>query len=210
MARKFDLAISQYQAVLGMGEQTPGSRGDLYLRLGDTYRLKGDLANAVAALERARKLAPENPSVLATLALALETAGRKSDARQAYEAALKVEPNNGIALNNLAFLIADNGGDLEQALSLAQRAKRLFPNSPEVSDTLGMIYLRKNLSDNAIDIFRDLVNKDPRPTFRLHLGMAFSQKGDKPHALQELEQALKGNPTREEKEKIEQLMSRLG
>lgn len=209
MARKFDLAIAQYQAVLGM-PGVPGSRGDLYLRLGDTYRLKGDLANAVTALEQARKLAPENPAVLGTLALALDTAGRKSEARQAYEAAIKVEPNNGISLNNLAFLIADSGGDLEQALSLAQRAKRLLPNIPEVSDTLGMIYLRKNLSDNAIDIFRDLVNKDPRATFRYHLGMAFSQKGDKARALQELQQALKGNPSREEKEQIEQLMSRLG
>jgi tetratricopeptide (TPR) repeat protein len=210
MARKFDLAIAQYHSVLGMAGEVPGSRGDLYLRLGDTYRLKGDLANAVTALEQARKLAPENPAVLGTLALALDTAGRKSDARQAYEAALKVEPNNGIALNNLAFLIADTGGDLDQALSLAQRAKQLLPNIPEVSDTLGMIYLRKNLSDNAIDIFRDLVNKDPRPTFRYHLGMAFSQKGDKPRALQELQQALKGKPSKEEKEQIEQLMNRLG
>jgi len=210
MAQKFDLAIAQYQAVLPLVGEAPGARSDLYLRLGDTYRLKGDLANAVTALEQARKLQPENPAVLGTLALALDTAGRKSDARQAYEAALKVEPNNGIALNNLAFLIADSGGDLEQALSLVQRAKRLLPNLPEVSDTLGMIYLGKNLSDNAIDIFQDLVKKDPRPMFRLHLGMAFSQKGDKPRALQELRQALKGNPSREEKEKIEQLMSRLG
>jgi Flp pilus assembly protein TadD len=193
-----------------MAGEAPGSRGELYLRLGDTYRLKGDLANAVTALEQARKLAPENPAVLGTLALALDTAGRKSDARQVYEAALKVEPNNGIALNNLAFLIVDSGGDLEEALSLAQRAKRLLPNIPEVSDTLGMIYLRKNLSENAIDIFRDLVDKDPRPTFRYHLGMAFSQKGDKARALQELQQALKGKPTKEEKEQIEQLISRLG
>ena len=168
------------------------------------------MANAVTALEQARKIAPENPAVLGTLALALDTAGRKSDARQAYEAALKVEPNNGIALNNLAFLIADSGGDLEQALSLAQRAKRLLPNIPEVSDTLGMIYLRKNLSDNAIDIFRDLVNRDPRPVFRLHLGMAFSQKGDKPRALEQLKEALKYNPAKEEKDKIQQMISRLG
>lgn len=210
MAQKFDLAIAQYQTVLGLVGEGAGSRADVYLRLGDTYRLKGDLANAVTSLEQARKLAPENPAVLGTLALALDTAGRKSDARQVYEAALKVEPNNAIALNNLAFLMADNGGDLDQALSLAQRAKRLLPNLPEVSDTLGMIYLRKNLSDNALDIFRDLVNKDPRPLFRYHLGMAFSQKGDKPRALEELQQALKGKPTKEEKEKIEQLMSRLG
>ena len=211
MARKFDLAIGQYQALLAIPGTQAAERGDLYLRLGETYRLKGDLANAVTSLEQARKTSPDNPVVLSALALALDAGGRKAEARQVYEAALKADPNNGVALNNLAFLLADSGGDLDQALTLAQRAKQVLPNLPEVSDTLGMIYLRKNLSDNAIDIFKDLVAKDPtHATFRYHLGMAFSQKGDKPRALQELQQALKQNPSKEEKEKIEQLMNRLG
>jgi tetratricopeptide (TPR) repeat protein len=211
MARKFDLAIGQYQALLAIPGTQAAERGDLYLRLGETYRLKGDLANAVSSLQQARKTSPDNPVVLSALALALDAGGRKAEARQVYEAALKADPNNGVALNNLAFLLADSGGDLDQALTLAQRAKQILPNLPEVSDTLGMIYLRKNLSDNAIDIFKDLVAKDPtHATFRYHLGMAFSQKGDKPRALQELQQALKQNPSKEEKEKIEQLMNRLG
>jgi hypothetical protein len=40
--------------------------------------------------------------------------------------------------------------------------------------------------------------------------MAFSQKCDKPCVLEELQQALKGDPSKEAKEKIEQSMSRLG
>jgi tetratricopeptide (TPR) repeat protein len=210
MSHRFDTAVSQYQAALGLLGSDNVAKSDIYLRLGETYRLKGDYANSVASLEQGRKLAPDNPVILSTLALAFESAGRKADARQTYEAALKIQPNNGIALNNLAFLIADNGGDLDQALTLAQRAKQMMPGVAEVSDTLGMIYLRKNLSDNAIDIFKELVTRDPRATFRYHLGMAFSQKGDKPRARQELQQALKENPSQEEKEKIEQLMNRLG
>jgi tetratricopeptide (TPR) repeat protein len=187
------------------------ARADVYLRLGETYRRKGDLTNSIAALQQARQVLPDNGTVLSTLALALDGAGRRTEARQTYELALKADPNNGVTLNNLAFLLADAGGDLEQALTLAQRAKQLLPNLTEVSDTLGLIYLHKNLSDNAVDIFKDLVTKEPnRSTYRYHLGMAFSQKGDKPRALQELQQALKENPSKEEKEKIQQLMTRLG
>jgi tetratricopeptide (TPR) repeat protein len=210
MARRFDLAIAQYQEVLGSLGSDTGPKADIYLRLGETYRLKGDYANSVAALEQGRKFAPDNGVILSTLALSLESAGRKSDARQAYQDALKIDPNNGVALNNLAFLMADSGGDLDQALTLAQRAKQMMPTVPEVSDTLGMIYLRKNLSDDAIDIFKGLVTKNDRAIFRYHLGMAFSQKGDKPRAREELHRALQENPSREEKEQIEQLMSRLG
>jgi tetratricopeptide (TPR) repeat protein len=208
---KFDMAVAQYQTVLGALGNNAKARADIYLRLGETYRRKGDLTNSIAALQQARQLLPDNAVVLSTLALALDGAGRRTEARQTYELARKADPNNGVTLNNLAFLLADSGGDLEQALTLAQKAKQLLPNLTEVSDTLGLIYLHKNLSDNAIDIFKDLVNREPNhATYRYHLGMAFSQKGDKPRALRELQQALKENPSKEEKEKIQQLMSRLG
>ncbi|PWU07497.1 MAG: hypothetical protein C5B51_09910, partial [Terriglobia bacterium] len=211
LSGKFDLAIHEYQTVLGSLTNDPKARADVFLRLGETYRRKGDLPNAITSLQQARQTLPDSPVVLSTLALSLDGAGRRMEARQTYEAALKADPNNGVALNNLAFLIAESGGDLEQALTLAQKAKQLLPNLAEVSDTLGLIYLRKNLSDNAIDIFKQLVNKDPKQaTYRYHLGMAFSQKGDRPRALQELQQALKQNPSKEEREKIQQLMSRLG
>jgi len=63
----------------------------------------------------------------------------------------------------------------------------------------------------AIDIFKDLVAKQPKhSTYRFHLGMAYSQKGDKTKALEQLRESLKYNPAKEEKDKIEQLITRLG
>jgi hypothetical protein len=40
--------------------------------------------------------------------------------------------------------------------------------------------------------------------------MAYSQKGDKTKALDQLKEALKLNPAREEKDKIQQMITRLG
>ena len=187
------------------------AQGDIYLRIGEAYRRKGDLTNSIAALQKAREILPDNGVVLSTLALVLDAAGRWSEARQVYEVVLKLDPNNGVALNNLAFLLSEHGGDLDDALTKAQRAKQLLPDLTEVSDTLGWIYLKKNLTDNAIDIFKDLVNKVPaQAVFRYHLGMAYSQKGDKTRALKELQDALKYNPTKEDRDKIQQLITRLG
>jgi len=137
-------------------------------------------------------------------------AGRWDEAKQIYEATLKLDANSGIPLNNLAFLIAEHNGDLDDALTKAQKAKQLLPNTFEVADTLGWIYLKKNLSDNAIDIFKYLVTKAPNhSTFRYHLGMALYQKGDKPKAIKELNDALKFNPAKDEREKIQTLLMRL-
>jgi tetratricopeptide (TPR) repeat protein len=209
-AGKFDLAIQTFNKVLGQVDK--GSRqGDLYLRIGETYRRKGDANSAVQALQKARETLPDNIVVLSTLALVFDTAARKPEARQVYEATLKLDPNNAVALNNLAFLLCETGGDLDDALTKAQRAKQLLPGLFEISDTLGWIYLKKNLSDNAIEIFKDLVAKEPNhSTYRFHLGMAYSQKGDKSRALDQLKEALKYNPAKDEKDKIQQLIARLG
>ena len=114
-------------------------------------------------------------------------------------------------MNNLAFVIAEQGGDLDLALTYAQRAKQKLPQSPEVADTLGWIYIKKRLTPNAIEIYNDLVAKQPaNSTYRYHLGMALLQRGDKPQARKELETALRNKPSPVEAGKIKELLSKLG
>jgi tetratricopeptide (TPR) repeat protein len=210
-AGKYDMAIQTFNKVLASLDKGSKSQGDIYLRIGETYRRKGDLNGAVQALQKARETLPDNIVVLSTLALVLDGAGRRPEAKQVYEATLKLDPNNAVALNNLAFLLAESNGDLDDALTKAQRAKQLLPNLYEISDTLGWIYLKKNLADQAIDVFKDLVVKQPNhSTYHYHLGMAYAQKGDKSKAVNELKEALKYNPAKEEKDKIQQLITRLG
>ncbi len=210
-AGKYDLAVQYFQKVLDALDKSSRARGDLYLRIGETYRRKGDLGNAITALQKAREIEPNNVIVLSTLALVLDGANRWNDANQVYEATIKLDPNNAVALNNKAFLMAEHGGDLDSALTYAQQAKRMLPNMSEVSDTLGWIYLKKNLNDNAIDIFKELVSRDPHAsTYRYHLGIAYFNKGDKPAALKELQQALKDNPAKMESEKIKELIAKIG
>lgn len=210
-AGQYDQAIAYFQKVLDSLDKGSRARGDLYLRIGETYRRKGDLQNSIVALQHARETMPDNVVVLSTLALVLDGAQRWSEAQQVYQAAIKLDPNNGVSLNNIAFLMAEHGGDLDQALTMAQRAKQMLPNLSEVSDTLGWIYLKKNLNDNAIDIFKELVAKEPHAsTYRYHLGMAYYNKGDKLAALKELTQALKDNPAKTERDKIQELIAKIG
>ena len=96
-----------------------------------------------------------------------------------------------IALNNLAFMKAEEGTDIDGALTMAQKAKQAQPQIDTISDTLGWIYIKKNLSEDAIRIFSELCRKEPNnPMFRYHLAQALSQKGDKLRARKELEEML--------------------
>jgi tetratricopeptide (TPR) repeat protein len=209
-AGKYDDAVGEFQKILNTLDKDSKQRGNILMRLGEVYRRKGDYGSAINNLKLAREILPQNTLILSTLALSLDHTGNWSEAKQFYEASIKLDSNNAVALNNLAFLMVEHGGDLEDALSKAQRAKQLMPNLPEVSDTLGWIYLKKGIPEQAVDIFKDLVQKAPtQSTFRYHLGMALSQKGDKTRAIKELQEALRNNPTSGEKQQIQDLLSKL-
>jgi tetratricopeptide (TPR) repeat protein len=206
-AKDYPTAIAEYKVVL---DKSPRS-SDVWLRLGETYRRSGDLNNATSSFKKAQELAPNNVVPHLQLALLYDTTGKKTDARPVYEQILRIQPDNAVALNNLAFMLADNDTDLDQALTMAQRAKQQRPNDANVSDTLGWIYIKKNLPDSAISIFRELVKSEPeRAMYRYHFAMALYQKGDRESAKRECEAALKAKPGKEEEAKIRDLMAKLG
>ncbi len=181
----------------------------MWSKIGEVNRVKGDANAAIRAGEKARSIDPHNFEALAFLALAYDSAGRQQDARRVYDEALQVDPNNLVMLNNYAYLLAQSGGNLDQALSFAQRAMQSRPGIPEVMDTVGWIYLKKQLPDNALEMFQKIVSERPNnPTYRLHLAMALDQKGDRNGAKKQLQLALQNNPRPEDKDAIERMLKR--
>ncbi len=89
-----------------------------------------------------------------------EHTGHDEDARKSYEDVIKLQPDNVEALNNLAYLKADGGVDLDQALAYAKQAQLKRPNDPSVIDTVALIYIRKNLTDDSLRLLRDLVSQE--------------------------------------------------
>ena len=95
------------------------------------------------------------------------------------------------AVNNLAYLLAEQNGNLNEALALAGKAKQIDPDDPAISDTLGLIYYRKGLYDYAIGELTAAAEKLPdNAVVRYHLGMAYARKGINEKARRELEKAL--------------------
>lgn len=170
----------------------------------------GELKAAVDYFRKAVALSPENPGVLIKLGMGLEELELPLEAKPHYETVLRLEPGNVIALNNYAFIKAEEGNDLDGALTMAQKAKQQAPNSLEIADTLGWIYIKKNLPDEALRIYKDLCKKSPNnPIFRMHLAQALFQKGDRPGARQELNTALKSNPSKLLETKIRALLQKV-
>lgn len=208
--KQYDKAIADYQSILTIYKDAPLEQADLYNRIGLTYAISGDYNKAIENEQRAKKLAPSNILYIATLAEFCDKTGRQQEALTNYREAIKIDPNNAVVLNNLAYLMTNTGGNLDEALTLAQKAKQQLPTLNEVSDTIGWIYIKKNLSDSAIEIFKDLNSKvKDNATFHYHYGLALAQKGDKASAAREFKSALQyekeakeGNEIKEQIQKI--------
>jgi Flp pilus assembly protein TadD len=71
--------------------------------------------------------------------------------------------------------------------------------------------VRKNLTDEALRMIRELVGKQPNnPTYHYHLALALYQKGDKPSAKKELSTALSLKPSAADQTRIRALMGKIG
>jgi tetratricopeptide (TPR) repeat protein len=207
---KYDLAVAEFQRILDSIEKNSSAAADLYFRMGEAYRLKGDLDFAVAILRQAQAMQPANLAILNMLAFTLESAGQRQAAGDQYRKILELDPNSGLALNNLAFLLADTGADPPLALAYALRARQLVPNEPTITDTLGWVYLKLNRAEVALPLFQEAVEQDPRrATYRYHLAAALELKGDHVAARRESEAALKSNPTKDEEQKIKELLQQI-
>jgi tetratricopeptide (TPR) repeat protein len=164
--------------------QAYGALGQLYLK---QRRLD-------AALTEFDALAERDPKPVAALTLAgiiLDAQGKTSEARARFERVLQIDSNAPVAANNLAWLMAEAGDNLDVALQLAQTAQRGLPESPEVTDTLGVIYYKKGLFALAIPPLKASVAKNPaNPFYQFHLGLAYAKSGDTTNARQALERAL--------------------
>jgi tetratricopeptide (TPR) repeat protein len=209
--RRLEVATPQLEWLATRVQPNSIQYAEVEARLAECSLLRKDLGTALRQIEVARKLQPDNPMVLHDLGLIYDSLGRRQEARQVYEASLQFNKDDGVVLNNLAYLIAENSGDLDQALTFAQRAKQKMPNQPGFVDTIGWIYFKKNLPDNALEVFEDLVRKKPdEPTFRYHLALVLLQKGQTLRAKQELRAALLSHPSVEEIGKIKEQLAKMG
>jgi Flp pilus assembly protein TadD len=163
-----------------------------YMLLGQLYVSQRKLDQALAEYD---KLAVRQPGAVfpPTMAgLILQAQGKEDEARRRYERLVEASPEAAVASNNLAWMYASQGEQLDRALQLAQAAKAQMPDQPEVNDTLAFVYIKKQLGSLAIPLLNLAVAKDAaNPSYHYHLGLAYVQSGDKAKARQALEQALK-------------------
>lgn len=122
----------------------------------------GNQKGALKAYDRALEWTPDDPAVLNDKAALLNSMGDGGQAVVLFRRALQQDPENPVYMNNLAWALAQNTKELDEALALAQKAVRLAPNNPAVWDTLGMVQQAKGDDAAAVVSFHHALRLDPK------------------------------------------------
>lgn len=155
------------------------------------------LPEAIATLERSVAVSPLSHSAWLLLGLMKKEAGDRSGATAAYEHALRLDPNDPVALNNLAVLLIEQGQAKARGISLARRAVASLPNNPALEDTLGWALLEGQDArhlDESLELLERAARALGTPEVRYHLGMALARAHREKDAKRELTQALGTTP----------------
>jgi len=202
-AGKADLAIQQYEQLLAVhaGDQ------ETCTQLGLLYQRKGDLRRSLTMFQKAADLAPTDWHAVGRLAAAQQALGLATRAEATYRRAIELGADDAGVFNNLAYLEADTGTNLDEALTLSQKALSRSPGNSEFADTVGYIYLKKHNNTAALQIFQTILKRFPNDAgFRYHLALALLQSGKREQGEHELRTAVAADPSLADEARLKQIL----
>lgn len=190
-----DIAVARNQSAVALeayrrAHQTEPS-SDTLLRLFSAMGSQDGGKPALQLAEQWMKSHPADARIQRALSDGYARIGNFTAAKKAYESLLKLKPDDGAALNNLANVLLrlkDPG-----AISVAEQAVARFPGNANAIDTLGWALYLGGQTDKALQLLRDARLRDPtHPEIRFHLATVLARTGRITEAREELEAALKG------------------
>jgi tetratricopeptide (TPR) repeat protein len=119
--------------------------------------------------------------------------GNFDAAIEQFRRVTEIDPDNPLALNNMAFLL-NYRKQSEEALKYAQKAMELSPNDPDIADTLGWILYEKGLYPSALQYFERANSQGDNAAWKYHLAMAYAKSGNSKLARETFELAMKRDP----------------
>ena len=129
---------------------------------------RGDVKSAMAFARQSEEMEPVVSDDFLSLINGFSQSGHAAEAdalrKQAsefLENLLGKFPDSPSFANDLAWLLARSGGNLDQALTQALHATQLDPNSTAIADTLAEVYFRRGDLPKAVEAIQKCIQLEP-------------------------------------------------
>jgi len=144
---------------------------------------------------------PQSLPALMLLGMMMQNAGRNEESVRLNRQMLQIDPNNVIAMNNLAWMLCERENQPElyqEALALTEKALTIVPDYMDLLDTRGYAFYRLADFDKARSDFARCIdlyppNSPSAATPRFHLALTYAAVKRRAEALEQLRIALDAN-----------------
>jgi tetratricopeptide (TPR) repeat protein len=185
-AERPDEARISFDAALELDEESAMAMAGL----ATIAAMGGERARAVELFDRAYALdRSEGGNAYAAAQIVLD-GGDAAEAERRLREVVKHHPDATGARNDLAWMLAEKGEDLDLALALVEDARRRN-SSPEILDTLGSVHFKRGEYDLAVEALEAAVAARPdSASVRYRLALALDKAGQSERAREMLRSAL--------------------
>ncbi len=163
----------------------------------------GKLDAARAEFDQIAQRDPKNIAAQTMAAMIVHSQNKTADAKKRYETIVNADPTAAVAANNLAWIYAEEGEKLDEALRLAQSAAAKMPENAEVRTPSAGSITRRSCRRWPFRAFERSVEKAPdNASYHYHLALALAKSGDSIARARRPQQALKLKPDYAEAQKL--------
>lgn len=161
---------------------------------GSVYFLNHDYVNAAIAWKKSEAIAPLEPRLQFSLAMAYIQMSHPDWARRVLEQLTVQNPKEALYPYWLGRLDYD-GHEYNGAIRHFQHAIELAPTMARAYDNLGLCYYYQNQNDLAVQNYRRAIELDPKAAWpHLNLAVTLQFQNDLPGAESNLREALRLDP----------------
>lgn len=165
-----------------------------YFFKGLAFSRRNDFPEAEKYIRKAITL-EEDDTYYFYLATVLEKQNKYNETIEILKKAIEYNPENAMAYNYLGYLYADRNINLDESISLIEKALLLSPFNGAYLDSLGWAFYRKGDLELALKRLLQAEeqldkSKTPDPVVFDHIGDTYKKIGDKGKAVQYWEKSL--------------------
>jgi putative PEP-CTERM system TPR-repeat lipoprotein len=173
--------------------------GLLVVQMHKARSAAGHTQEADAKLRQWLEEQPNDVAARTYLAAIYLKAGQHELAIEQYQRLLQADAKNFRALNDLAWLYQKEKDP--RAVTTAEQGYQLYPDNPDITDTLGWILVERGETARALELLQKAAEKAPQSTeIRYHLAVALAKSGDNARARRELADLLANKNFRQRQE----------
>jgi tetratricopeptide (TPR) repeat protein len=194
---QLDSELNQTDSLITHSEQALElfpNNGLFWYSNGTGYLLKRNYGKAAESLEESLRWSSKNPeltnAIHSQLGDAYNGTGEHEKSDEAYEAALKGNPNNDHVMNNYSYFLSLRKQKLERAKELSAKVVERNPDNATFLDTYAwVLYVMKDYQQAKQYLEKAVNNKAVSSTITEHYGDVLFKLGEKEKALEQWKKA---------------------